>query len=297
VTESTEPEPLWREVVGDTEPWRRGRVILILLAVVMALNQALLFGVMVLNGALEVVLTFGIGAALFWLCFYLIWIGIHWVRWVTAFCWGAWGLALLVWSLRDSSEMEMFSGTLAVVVAVCLGFVPSVYFFAQRQRETRRVFEMVEVGAVVVILILSLTMTMFALSAYKLQLQGAALSFADQTFQRIFTQHDTYFLLENASDDLLKKEGRLRMTRFLQYTTMQAGDVHNIHPAEGWLWFSYAFPATLVAHAEIRSQGEGTKGPLELRMRTEQLANEWRIHDIQWFDPRLLRRAGHKDGR
>ena len=69
MTDEIQPEPLWREVVGDTEPWRRGRIILILLAVLIAVNQALLFGVMVLNGPLEIVLTFGIGAALFWLMF------------------------------------------------------------------------------------------------------------------------------------------------------------------------------------------------------------------------------------
>ena len=70
--DSIESEPLWREVVGDTEPWRRGRIILIVFAILTLLNQALLFTAMALNGAVEVVLGFAIGGVLFWLLFYFI---------------------------------------------------------------------------------------------------------------------------------------------------------------------------------------------------------------------------------
>src|ERR1700759_3079105 len=96
-----QPEPLWRGLVGDTEPWRRGRIFLVVFAILTFVNQALLFGLMVLNGVIESLLAFGITAAFFWLFFYLIWIGVHWVRWFTAFCWGVWGFALLIWAFRD----------------------------------------------------------------------------------------------------------------------------------------------------------------------------------------------------
>jgi hypothetical protein len=289
--DNIEPEPLWREVVGDTEPWRRGRIILIVFAVLTLLNQALLFTAMALNGAVEVVLIFAIGAALFWLLFYLIWIGIHWVRWLTAFCWGAWGFALLIWAFRDSNALEMFSGSYAMALAICLGFVPSVYYFAQRQRETKRVFEMIGVAVVVLMLVASLAMGIFGLSAYKLQIQREACSFADEAFQRVFARHDTYFLLDAASDDLMQKEGRLRLTKFLQHEYIYGGDVHDIQPATTFLWFSYAFPMTLVAHAEAASEGKGAKGPVELHMRMKQPVKDWRIDTIWWFDPRSVQRS------
>jgi hypothetical protein len=284
-----QPEPLWREVVGDTEPWRRGRVILIVFAVLTLLNQALLFAAMVLNGALEVVLIFAMGAALFWLLFYLIWIGIHWVRWLSAFCWGAWGFALLIWAFRDSNVIEMFCGAYAVVVAACLGFVPSVYFFAQRQRATKRVFEMIGVAVIVLMLVASLAMGIFGLSVYKLQIQREAASFANEAFERIFARHDTYFLLDAASDELMKREGRLRLTRFLQHETIYGGDIDDIQPARTFLWFSYAFPATLIAHAEAASEGRNTHGPIELHMRFVQPVRDWRIDAIWWLDPQSIR--------
>jgi hypothetical protein len=250
------------------------------------LNQALLFTGMILNGSFEVVLIFAIGAALFWLFFYFIWIGIHWVRWLTAFWWGAWGFALLIWAFRDSNTLEMFSGSYAAVVAVCLGFVPSVYHFAERQRETKRVLEMIGIAIVVMMLIASLALGIFGLAAYKLQIQREARSFADEAFQRVFAHHDTYFLLETASDDLMQKQGRLRLTRFLQHETIYGGDIHDIKPATTFLWFSYAFPATLVAHADAASKGTGARGPVELRMRLQQPVRDWRIENIWWFDPR-----------
>jgi hypothetical protein len=289
--EELRPEPLWREVVGETEPWRRGRIILVLIAVLTLVNQAVLFAWMVLNGAIEVVLVFGIGAALFWLQFYLIWIGIHWVRWFVALCWGIWGFALLIWAFRDSNVFEMFSGSYSVVVAVCLGFVPSVYFFALRQRESKRIFEMVGVAVVVLMLIASLTLGIIGLSFYKIQAQREARSFADDAFQRIFTRHDTYFLLDAASDQLMKKEGRFRLTRFLQHETVYGGDIQNIQPANTVLWFSYTFPARIVAHAEVASEGKNSRGPIELRMRIQQPIKDWRIDTIGWFDPRSVRSA------
>src|SRR5437764_1996845 len=130
---TTEPEPLWRAVVGETETWRRGRIFLIVFTAIAALNQILLFGLMILNGAIEALLTFGFGAALFWLQFYFIWIGVHWVRWMNAAFTGIWGLALLIWGFLDSNTFEALSGTYALVVASCLAIVPSIYFFAERQ--------------------------------------------------------------------------------------------------------------------------------------------------------------------
>ena len=45
-----EPEPLWREVVGDPEPWRRGRMFLILLAGLTFCLQCLWLCSLILTG-------------------------------------------------------------------------------------------------------------------------------------------------------------------------------------------------------------------------------------------------------
>ena len=150
---------------------------------------------------------------------------------------------------------------------------------------------MIGVAVVVLMLVASLAMGIFGLSAYKLQIQREACSFADQAFQRIFARHDTYFFLDVASDELMQKEGRLRLTKFLQHEYIYGGDVHDIQPATTFLWFSYAFPVTLVAHAEAASEGKGVRGPVELHMRIEQPVRDWRIDMIWWFDPRSVPRA------
>jgi len=58
-----ENQPLWREVVGDTEPWRRGRLFLILLGVLTFCLQCLAFGGIILAGDIERALILGIGAS------------------------------------------------------------------------------------------------------------------------------------------------------------------------------------------------------------------------------------------
>src|SRR5258708_30529294 len=250
---STEPEPLWRVVVGDTEPWRRGRIFLIVFAVLSALNQILLFGLMMLNGAVEALLGFGFGAALFWLQFYFIWIGIHWVRWTSAAFVGIWGFALLIWGFLDSNAVEIISGTYALVVASCLAVVPSIYFFAQRQREKRDWKEATAVAVVFVLLMLSLVASVVAIGAYKRRLQERAYNFANDAFQRVFAEHDTYFVLDHTTDHALKTVGRDGMTRFLTDATLRAGDVRDLKPAQGQLTFRYVFPTPIATEVYMRA--------------------------------------------
>lgn len=80
--QTDQPEPLWREVVGDTEPWKRGRIALLLLAVVTAAQQFLTAAAMIAAGSIEVLLPATVLWVLQWLQFYLIWIGIQWIRYV-----------------------------------------------------------------------------------------------------------------------------------------------------------------------------------------------------------------------
>jgi len=77
-----EPElpSLW--AFGDPEPWRRGRVILITLALFHGIGQALVFLIALFGGDLETALALAITLALWWLLFAFIWFGSHWLRWL-----------------------------------------------------------------------------------------------------------------------------------------------------------------------------------------------------------------------
>jgi hypothetical protein len=286
---SAEPEPLWREVVGDTEPWRRGRLILVLFAALTLISDIILLGDMMLKGNIEALLAFGVLAMLFWLQFYFIWIGVHWVRWLAASLCGLSGLFQLVWSLEDWSSLTLFSGAYAVVVAAYLGFSPSVYFFAQRQRETKQWATSLAVAAVSLLVVVSLGCGILGLLAYKAQLETGAREFGDLAFQRVFTNHDTYFLLDHATDDALKNNGRARLTGFLQDATIRAGNVRDIKPCTVAIRFSYAFPTTFVVEGQLATQGVGERGRIELLMRVDQITNDWRIDDIGWIYPDSVR--------
>ncbi|MEP6936978.1 MAG: hypothetical protein ABI871_02810 [Chthoniobacterales bacterium] len=123
-----EPEPLWREVVGDTEPWRRGRLALITFGAFMFINHALVLAGKVLTGNVERLLIMAIFMVIWWLQFYFIWIGLHWVRWVGCAFSALFGFALLIWGLRDEVPAEMLSGAFGFASVAYIGFAPSVYF-------------------------------------------------------------------------------------------------------------------------------------------------------------------------
>src|SRR5437667_1700900 len=105
-----EVEPLWRTVVGETEPWRRGRMFLILLAILTFCVQCLTLGFCIVSGDIERLFISGIFVLIFWLQYYFIWIGVHWVRWLN----GAWnalaGFIFVIWGWRDGVVLAVLGG-------------------------------------------------------------------------------------------------------------------------------------------------------------------------------------------
>jgi hypothetical protein len=281
---SREPEPLWREVVGDTEPWRRGRLFLILLAVLTFCLQCFSLGRNILGGDIESALALGIFALFFWLQYYFIWIGVQWVRWLN----GAWsalvGFAFVIWGLRDGVALAVVIGLYSFGVGAYLGLAPSVYFFAKRQRESVRWLESLVIAAVFLLLIGSLGAGVLGLVGYKAHLEREAQRFADTAFRRIFTEHDTNFLLDHATDRLLKSdEGHGQLTRFLQDATMRAGDVHDFKPPLGRLRFLYSFPFNLRSEGEMISEAVGDHGHIRMHIWLGEAGDGWKIDAIRWY--------------
>lgn len=278
-----EPEPLWRTVVGETEPWRRGRLFLILLAILTFVLQGLSFWGLILAGDIQRMLGLGIFALLFWLQFYFIWIGVHWVRWLNGGWSALWGFALLIWGLRDGSPMALVVGAYSLVVGCYLGFAPSVYFFAKRQRESVRWMESLVIAAVFLLLLGSLAFGVLGLIGYKVHLEQEARRFTHTAFTRIFADHDTYFLLESATDRLLGAGGgRERGTQFMQDAHMRAGDVHDIKPSVGSLRFRFSFPLNLGSEGEMIAEGVGDRGRVRMHMRVVEAGGAWKIDAVWW---------------
>jgi hypothetical protein len=281
-----EIQPLWKEVVGDPEPWRRGRLFLVAVGILTLLSQAFVVVSGILAGFLEFVLVQGIVALIFWLQFYFIWIGIHWVRWFNGGLSALYGFALVIWGFRDGNPISWITGVYSFVVGCYLAFAPSVYFFAKRQRETVRRGESLAIAFVFLVLFGTLVAGIFGLVASRAGLEREARAFADTAFRRIFTDHDTEFLLDHASDRLLKNAGgRAELTRFLQHATMGAGDVHDIHePALfGPLRVRYSFPLKLVSDGTMTSFGMGQRSRIRMMLMVGDDNGEWQIHEIRWW--------------
>jgi hypothetical protein len=280
-----EATPLWREVViGDSEPWRRGRLFLVLLACFSLLFQGLGMASGIIKGSIEVVFVQGIFALIFWLQFYFIWIGVHWVRWLNGGLSALYGFAFIIWGFRDGSAIAWMIGLYSFVMGCYLAFAPSVYFFAKRQRETVRGMESLGIGLVFLVLLGSLLAGTFGLMAYKANVEREAREFADTAFRRIFTEHDTNFFLEHASDRLVNAAGsRGELTRFLQDATMRAGDVHEIGQPQGSLRFWYSFPLRLSSEGPMTAPGKGEKFRIRMQMIIGESDDDWQIHAIRWY--------------
>jgi len=285
----TAPEatPLWREVViGDPEPWRRGRLFLLAVAILSLLSQGLVVISGIVAGYIEFVFVQGIFALLFWLQFYFIWIGIHWVRWFNGGLSALYGFALIIWGFRDTNAISGIIGVYSFVVGCYMAFAPSVYFFAKRQRETVRRGESLAIACVFLVLFGTLVAGIFGLVGHRAGLEREAREFADTAFRRIFTDHDTEFLLDHASDRLLKNAGgRAELTHFLQDATMGAGDVHDIHEPSlfGSLRVRYWFPLKLASDGTMTSSGMGQRSRIQMMLIVGDDNGEWQIHEIRWW--------------
>ncbi len=279
-----EAEPLWKQVVvGDTEPWQRGRMFLVILGCLTLLAQGLIVANGIVAGFIDFAMFHGIVALIFWLQFYFIWIGVHWVRWLN----GAWnallGFIYLIWGIRDGNILSVIVGVYLLVVGCYMALAPSVYFFAKRQRETVRTSQSILIALGFVVLFGTLGAGFVGLQGYKAGVEREAREFADRAFHRIFTEHDTAFFLEHASNRLVQAAGgRGRLSLFLQHEFLHGGDVHDLAPPRGSLRLRYSFPLRLSGEGQMNSTGFGEKGGIVMHMVIGDDSGDWQIHEIGW---------------
>jgi hypothetical protein len=277
------PEPLWKEVVGDTEPWRRGRKFLVLYASINLINQGLVLGDLIVRGFLDPLIFSGAVAALFWLQFYFIWIGVTWIRWVHAGLVILVGFALTIWGIRDGVYLWTGVGLFNFVLGAYLGLAPAVFFFGKHQQERRSWAEVLVVGLVFVLVLASFAAGIVGLAGYRAARLADAREFADRAFRHIYAEHDTQFLTEHATARLMNEGGGVPgLSRFLQDATMRAGDVHDIHPGVPVLRSWHRFPLNLGFYGEVTAEGVGDRGGIQLAMRIGEDGHGWQIDAVWW---------------
>ena len=120
---------------------------------------------------------------------------------------------------------------------------------------------MISVAAVLGLMFVSFLAASVGASAYKVWLEKEAGQFADQAFERIFTNHDGEFLLDRiTARGLIASGGREQLIQFVKTTALQTGDLHNINRTDAWLKLTYGFPINFGCIGRVTAQAAGTAG-------------------------------------
>jgi hypothetical protein len=210
-----EARSLWEQYHSEVEPWRGGRLILVTIGLCFLVSHGVVAAAQIMLGNIEQLLAFSIGCIVFWLQFYFIWIGVHWVRWLAGAWAGVNGFCWLIWGLGGSDALTVSFGAINLLIASYFCLSSSVYFFAKRQRETVRWREAVAVAVVCLLLLCSIGAGMIGLWAFRTQQLREAVEFAEVAAQQIYENADEDWALSHVTHKSLQYyDGRQRLKYF-----------------------------------------------------------------------------------
>lgn len=223
-----EERSLWEIYDSEIPPWRRGRNILLCIALFNFALQLLFFGAVALSGTIDRLFLVAGLAVLFWLLFYFVWIGVHWLRWVwgglnllSGFCW-------LIYAWRDESALETIFAVTNFLGGAFL-CSPSVYFFALRQKEKVRWKESAVVGAICLFTLGNIFAGSVGFRFLSEQRAADACRFANSAAEIIYHDRDRMWAVKHATQKSLANNGQERMSAFFQDSLVKLGSVHQIY--------------------------------------------------------------------
>ena len=280
-----ETRSLWEQYHSEVEPWRRGRAVLLVIGSFYLVLQLLGLSAALIVGNLEAFLASAAFCAVFWLLFYLIWIGVNWVRWAA----GAWsgfnGFACLIWSLRDNNGWLALVGSINLLIGAYFCLSPSVYFFAKRQRENRSWFHSGLVAGVFVLLSVTFASGAVALVQYRAHIQAGAIEFATEALQRMYGDQERDWLIQHSIPEALDNRQRTAVLRMFDEATRYVGPVHQISAATGDARLFYRFPTSFVSEANLMADGESAYGHTCLYLSIVNLGQHWQVQWTWWEHP------------
>jgi hypothetical protein len=271
------PEPLWREVLGDAEPRRRGREAVIVVSVLVLLGEAVkLFGAMVSGD----VPTFFIQLVIAWLAallLYFVWIGQTWARWIMApvFCIdGCWDF---VWGIIGSDGLRIVIGIGELIVFSYLAVSPSVYAFARQQRERINRWEVFAITGVFLLVLGSVGAAILAFYIYQNTLKAEATEFARLSFHRVFENRDPEYLAAHSS----KTRKHTSPQAFINRINSELGEVKSVGPVGTSFQIKFV-PYHLELHARAKARVIFESAPMWVSMQISGTEPDWEIDHISW---------------
>jgi|SRR5580700_3724804 hypothetical protein len=273
---------LWEQYHSEVEPWRRGRAILVTIGLGYLISQAAIAAAAISVGNIEQLLLFGIGCVLFWLLFYFIWIGVHWIRWLAGASAGASGFCWLIWGFGGSNAIMVSFGVINLLLASYFCLSPSVYFFAKHQRETVRWKETAAVGAACLLLLCSIAAALTALWAFRNEQLQEAIEFAETAGEEVYINADHDWALSHVTQRSLQQDGRERLDYFFRVSNQSLRSVREISNPRGWLRMRFHFPSHFEWDAYVIARAESQSGPAELHFLLSKSKENWEIDHMWW---------------
>jgi hypothetical protein len=267
----SETRSLWEQLDSDVEPWRRGRVALTSIGIFYLLLQSFSAYQNIKFGNLEALIGFAAFCAVFWLQFYLIWIGVNWIRWLAGAWLGLSGFCFLIWALRDGDLVLGAAGATSLLIATYFCLSPFVYFFARQQRENRSWLHSGMVVAAFVFLSFTFFMGAVGLLVYRAHAQAAAIEFTQEAAEHIYGEQDRDWMFAHLSPMDLAASTSESLNVFFVQNVGRLGPVPNFHAhrvGPGYLSFSDAVYFSSAARRRRQKQlWTGARSFLDLRLR------------------------------
>jgi len=273
---------LWEQFDSEVEPWRRGRAALASIGAFYVLLQGAVVYASGQVGNLEVLMGFAATCAVFWLLFYLVWIGVNWIRWVAGAVLGLIGFCWLIWALRDGDMFLATAGAINLLIATYFCLSPSVYFFARHQRENRSWLYSGLVVAVFVLLSFTFLIGTVGLVVYRARMQQAAVEFTQEAAEHIYTDGDREWMFAHfapAEIAAVKPEG---LNAFFRDNVTRVAPVLQISTPTGPVWLIYHFPAEFIWKAQLAAEGKSGHGPVLIHFWITDLGDGWKIDRAWW---------------
>lgn len=234
------------------------------------------------SGNFNLLFFVALSVVLFWALFYLIWTGVHWVRWIVGALIMLNGFAQLIWGWRDEHPLQLLVGAIVFCMGAFL-WSPSVYFFTCRQKENFRWKRLVIWSAIFLFMAANVIAARVAYSFARAQSASEACVFADEAARKIYEERDESWIAVHLTPESLRSKGPERLNHFLWSNQSQLGRLSEIYLPKGRAWAAFHLPRQWVMFAETTARAQSEVGPIDLQFSLVRRDSQWKIDSMNWI--------------
>ncbi len=269
--------PLWREVLGDAEPLRRGREAVILLSILILLGEVVMVFAALMSGDPRNFFVELLTAWFVALLLYFVWIGQTWARWLLAPIFLVQGCWDFIWGIIGGDGLRSVIGIGELIIFAYLAISPSVYAFARLQRERIGRWEVLAISGVFLLVLASVGAGILAFYNYQDTLKTEATEFMRMTFHRVFENRDPEYLAEHSK----KAHRSLSPQTFVNRISSELGNVKEVGPVGTSFRIKFV-PYHLELHATGKARVIFETAPMWVSIEISGREPDWEIDHISW---------------